>query len=84
MEHIETSSVTPTPLFEELDVKKLSNECQQLLQTLPREKSWDGCYFILDRNTLSEKKNYKISFETKLIVKVVRNAAIMDSGNSNY
>ena len=47
MEHTETSSVTPTPLFEELDVKKLSNECQQLLQRLPRGKGWDGCYLYL-------------------------------------
>ena len=31
---------------------------------------------VLDRNTLFEKKIYKISLETKLMSKIVRNAAI--------
>ncbi|XP_019079632.1 cytosolic sulfotransferase 15-like [Vitis vinifera] len=35
------------PLFEEVDFEKLSDECQQLLATLPREKTWDGSYYYL-------------------------------------
>ncbi|KAL6328055.1 hypothetical protein AAG906_033324 [Vitis piasezkii] len=34
-------------LFEEVDFEKLSDECQQLLATLPREKTWDGSYYYL-------------------------------------
>ena len=44
---------------------------------------------VLDLNTLFEKKNYKISLETKLMSKVVRNTTVHDSNNwtcnnSNY
>ncbi|XP_034704040.1 cytosolic sulfotransferase 15-like [Vitis riparia] len=35
------------PFFEEVDFEKLSDECQQLLATLPREKTWDGSYYYL-------------------------------------
>ena len=35
------------PLFEEVDFEKLSNECQQQLPTLLREKTWDGSYYHL-------------------------------------
>ena len=39
---------------------------------------------VLDRNNLFDKINYKISLETKVITKVMRNAAVRDSGNWNY
>ena len=44
MEKMESSAI---PLFEEVDFEKLSTECQQLLPTLPREKTWDGSYYYL-------------------------------------
>ena len=44
MEKMESSAI---PLFEEVDFEKLSNECQQQLPTLLREKTWDGSYYHL-------------------------------------
>ena len=39
---------------------------------------------VLDRNNLFDKKIYKISLETKVIAKIVRNTAVMDNDNWNY
>ena len=41
----------------------------------------EGLGRVLDRNNLFEKKNYKISLETKVIAKVVRKAVVMNNNN---
>ena len=42
MDKMETPGI---PFFEEVDLKKLSEQCQKLLPTLPGEKTWDGSYY---------------------------------------